>query len=94
MVWDKPAPCIHTRNDTLSSQNTIHPTDDRVLSIREVMVLMGLDSNYHWFPPDMTRDEIIVALPKRASLIRTCLGEAVPASVTRAIGENLVRALG
>lgn len=94
MVWDKPAPCIHTRSDTFSSQNTIHPTDDRVLSIREVMLLMGLDDGYRWFPDDMSRDEIIAALPKRASLIRRCLGEAVPASVTRAIGENLVREMG
>lgn len=94
LVWDKPGPCIHTRNDTLSSQNTLHPTDDRVLSIREVCLLMGLDDGYRWFPADMSRDEIIAALPRRASLIRKCLGEAVPASVTRAIGENLVRALG
>lgn len=94
MVWDKPAPCIHTRSDTFSSQNTIHPTDDRVLSIREVMLLMGLDDGYRWFPDDMSRDEIIAALPKRASLIRRCLGEAVPASVTRATGENLVREMG
>lgn len=93
LIWDEPAKCIHTRNDTLSSQNTIHPADDRVLSVREVMALMGLDDGYRWFPADMSRDEIIAALPKRASLIRKCLGEAVPASVTRAIGENLVRAL-
>lgn len=94
LVWDSPAPCIHTRNDTFSSQNTVHPTDDRVLSIREVSLLMGLDDDYRWFPADMSRGEIIAALPKRASLIRRCLGEAVPASVTRAIGENLVRELG
>lgn len=94
LVWDKPGPCIHTRSDTFSSQNTIHPTDDRVLSIREVMLLMGLDDGYRWFPVDMSRDEIIAALPRRASLIRRCLGEAVPASVTRAIGVNLARELG
>jgi hypothetical protein len=23
--WDKPAPCIHTRNDIMASQNTVHP---------------------------------------------------------------------
>jgi DNA (cytosine-5)-methyltransferase 1 len=32
--WNKVAPCIHTRNDILSSQNTVHPVDDRVFSIR------------------------------------------------------------
>jgi len=70
LVWDEPAKCIHTRNDALSSQNTAHPADDRVLSIREVMLLMGLDDGYRWFPADMSRDEIIAALPRRASLIR------------------------
>lgn len=93
LVWDEPAKCIHTRNDTFSSQNTIHPTDDRALSIREVMLLMGLDDSYRWFPAVMSRDDIIAALPKRASLIRKCLGEAVPASVTLAIGKNIVRAM-
>lgn len=28
--WDLVAPCIHTRNDQLASQNTIHPSDDGV----------------------------------------------------------------
>lgn len=32
--WDKVGPCVHTRNDQLASQNTIHPSDDRVFSIR------------------------------------------------------------
>ncbi|GAA7210933.1 hypothetical protein Kyoto84A_04000 [Helicobacter pylori] len=32
--YDSIAPCIHTRNDQMASQNTIHPKDDRVFSIR------------------------------------------------------------
>jgi DNA (cytosine-5)-methyltransferase 1 len=28
-IGTKVAPCIHTRNDILSSQNTVHPVDDR-----------------------------------------------------------------
>lgn len=35
--WDKVGPCIHTRNDQLASQNTVHPVEDRVFSIRELM---------------------------------------------------------
>ena len=31
--WNKVGPCVHTRNDQLASQNTIHPHDDRVFSI-------------------------------------------------------------
>ena len=34
--WDKVAPCIHTRNDQLASQNTIHPKDDRVFRIKRI----------------------------------------------------------
>ncbi len=33
--WNKVAPCIHTANDCLASQNTIHPNDNRVFSIAE-----------------------------------------------------------
>jgi len=28
--WDKHGTCIHTRNDILASQSTIHPADNRV----------------------------------------------------------------
>ena len=38
--WDKVGPCVHTRNDQLASQNTIHPQDDRVFSIRELMKIV------------------------------------------------------
>ena len=27
--WDAAPPCVHTRNDIMSSQNTIHPVDNR-----------------------------------------------------------------
>lgn len=46
--WDKVPPCIHTRNDILASQNTIHPTDNRVFSIREVMLMMSVSSVSEW----------------------------------------------
>lgn len=40
--YDKVAPCIHTRNDQLASQNTVHPIEDRVFSIRELMKMMTI----------------------------------------------------
>ena len=46
--WDKVGPCIHTRNDQLASQNTIHPSDDRVFSIRELMRLMSIPDTFKW----------------------------------------------
>ena len=46
--WNKVAPCIHTRNDQLASQNTIHPEEDRVFSIRELMKMMTIPSEFKW----------------------------------------------
>ena len=46
--WDKPGPCIHTRNDILASQSTIHPTDNRVFSVRELMKMMSIPDDYKW----------------------------------------------
>lgn len=47
-TYDKVAPCIHTRNDQLASQNTIHPIDNRVFSIRELMNMMTIPSSFKW----------------------------------------------
>lgn len=44
--WNKVAPCIHTRNDQLASQNTIHPSDNRVFSIRELMNIMTITKTF------------------------------------------------
>lgn len=46
--WDKVGPCVHTRNDQLASQNTIHPSDDRVFSIRELMQMMTIPKDFKW----------------------------------------------
>ena len=46
--WDKVGPCIHTRNDIFASQSTIHPSDDRVFSIRELMRLMSIPDHFKW----------------------------------------------
>ncbi len=46
--WDKVGPCVHTRNDQLASQNTIHPSDDRVFSIRELMEMITVPKAFRW----------------------------------------------
>jgi DNA (cytosine-5)-methyltransferase 1 len=46
--WDKEGPCVHTRNDILSSQNTVHPKDNRVFSIRELMRMMAIPESFEW----------------------------------------------
>lgn len=93
--WDKPAFCVHTRMDTLSSQNTIHPQDDRVFSIRELMLLMTIPEDFKWCEQSL---EELNALPveekkkylrKEAPTIRKAIGEAVPTSIFQQIARNI-----
>lgn len=93
--WDKVAPCIHTRNDQIASQNTVHPEEDRVFSIRELMKIMTIPSDFRWI--DKSLDELN-ALPeknKKALLkkeeikIRQSIGEAVPTEIFFQIACNI-----
>lgn len=92
VFWDAIPPCVHTRNDILASQNTVHPTDDRVFSIRELMRMMGIPEDFKWFRvPDQTisDDEYGRLLAKNAMNIRQCLGEAVPVPVINSIAQSI-----
>lgn len=93
--WNKVAPCIHTRNDQLASQNTVHPSDDRVFSIRELMNMMTIPRNFKWV--DYSLDELN-AMPlaekqkilKREEIkIRQSIGEAVPTAIFYQIAQNI-----
>ena len=44
--WDREGPCIHTRNDILASQSTIHPRDNIVFSIREIMLMLTIPNSF------------------------------------------------
>lgn len=94
--WDKVAPAIHTRNDILASQNTIHPSDDRVFSIRELMRLMNVPSDFRWdvesydYLNSMGTDRKKKWLNKHAITIRQSLGEAVPTIIFKEIGDNII----
>lgn len=93
--WDKVGPCIHTRNDQLASQNTIHPADDRVFSIRELMRMMTIPDTFKW--SDISEEQLnsLSADKKRAFLkkeeinIRQCLGEAVPTVIFDSIARKI-----
>ena len=95
-AWDKIAPCIHTRNDQLASQNTIHPRDDRVFSIRELMRFMTIPDSFKWV--DFTTVELnnMTYLEKKAIYkkhemnIRRSIGEAVPTAVFSSIAKNII----
>ncbi|MCM1253791.1 MAG: DNA cytosine methyltransferase [Clostridium sp.] len=85
--WNKVAPCIHTRNDQLASQNTVHPAEDRVFSIRELMKMMTIPDDFRWIDSSL---EELNALPEKSKIallkkeeikIRQSIGEAVPTEI-------------
>jgi len=92
--WDKIGPCIHTRNDQLASQNTIHPSDDRVFSIRELMKMMTIPDSFKWVGKDinilnsMSNDEKRKFLKKEEINIRQSIGESVPTIVFKSIAKK------
>lgn len=98
-LWDKVGPCIHTRNDQLASQNTVHPCDDRVFSIRELMLMMTVPESFKWVEKDFAELNNMSISQKKAFLkkeeikIRQALGEAVPTVVFREIAKNIKNAL-
>ncbi|OIV40354.1 DNA cytosine methyltransferase [Flavobacterium johnsoniae] len=93
-LWNKVAPCIHTRNDILSSQNTVHPVDDRVFSIREVMLMMSVPESFKWTQKSLDElnklsvEDKIKFLKKEEMNIRHCLGEAVPTIIFQQIAKK------
>lgn len=84
MFWDSPAPCITTRNDQLASQTTIHPSDDRVLSIRELMRVMSIPDDFVWVEKQEKKD-----IDSNETLIRQSIGEAVPTGIIIQIANNI-----
>ena len=94
-IWDKVGPCIHTRNDQLASQNTVHPSDDRVFSIRELMMMMTVPSSFKWVTEDecelnkLSDEQKRVFLKKHEINIRQSLGEAVPTAIFNAIAMKI-----
>ncbi len=98
-VYNEVAPCIHTRNDQLASQNTVHPIDDRVFSIRELMRMMTIPDTFKW--SESSLDELNSLsfedkqkVSKRTEMnIRQSIGEAVPTSIFRQIAKKIKKIL-
>lgn len=97
--WDKVGPCIHTRNDLLASQNTIHPHDDRVFSIRELMLMMTVPESFRWTSDDISSlnalplEDKAAFLKKEEIKIRQSLGEAVPTVIFKEVAAKIHKAL-
>lgn len=97
--WDRFVQCIHTRNDQLAAQNTIHPEQDRVYSIRELMEMMTVPSKFRWMNFDIEELNHLPLTKKKVLYkenemnIRQCLGEAVPTEIMRQLARNIKECL-
>lgn len=93
--WDCVAPCIHTRNDQMASQNTLHPKDDRVFSIRELMFMMNIPKTFKWLPfnldylNSLSQAEKQKISKKNEMNIRQSIGEAVPSNIFKEIASKI-----
>ncbi len=97
--WDRFIQCVHTRNDQLAAQNTVHPEQDRVFSIRELMDMMTIPTSFRWVDYSldelnaMSDDEKRKIYKTHEVNIRQCLGEAVPTEIMRQIAANIKMAM-
>ena len=93
--WDRFVQCVHTRNDQLAAQNTVHPVEDRVFSIREIMAMMTVPPSFRWTSKTLSELNALSDEEKRGvyrqheTNIRQCLGEAVPTEVIRQVAANV-----
>ena len=93
--WDKVAPCVHTRNDILASQATVHPKDNRVFSVRELMRMMSVPDSFNWVGSSLDAlnklndEEKRKILKKEEINIRQSLGEAVPTVIFENIAKKI-----
>lgn len=98
-TWDRFAQCVHTRNDQLAAQNTIHPEQDRVFSIRELMEMMNIPHDFRWVDYSLDELNALSEEEKRRLYkenevnIRQCLGEAIPTEIMRQVAVNIKAAL-
>lgn len=93
LIWDKNCACVATRNDQLASMDTIHPRDDRVLSIRELMRVMTIPDSFIWADQDVSKIKTVRQkeefYKKNELNIRRCIGEAVPTKIMFKIAQNI-----
>lgn len=89
IAWDSPAPTITMANGSVSSQNNVHPgnlvngiyDNARVLTIREIMILTGLNPDT-WLVPNNNS----VA---SENMIRHVIGECIPPRLIESIVKEL-----
>jgi len=86
MKWDSPSSTITTNFSYACSDNKLHPEQNRVLSIAEVMAIHSLDCyNYQWKRKDRKK--------VTDSLIRSLIGESIPPKGLAYLLKNIVTEL-
>lgn len=83
MKWDEPASTITTNFQYVSSDNKIHPSQNRVLSIYEAMKLQTIS--------DYAYDFIKDGKQCSQSLIRDSIGESVPPFIIDQLVQNILK---
>lgn len=83
MTWNKPAHTVTTRSAFASSSVNLHPSQNRVLSLFECAVLQGINP----FDLDWTEKTTGKLFPD--FVLREVIGEAIPASFTKQVGQSL-----
>jgi DNA (cytosine-5)-methyltransferase 1 len=73
--WDKPAPTVTTCFSSISSQNNVHPSDTRAITIREAARLQTFPDNF--------------IFKNSISSIRRQIGNAVPPEFSRILAEKI-----
>lgn len=93
--WNRFVQCVQTRNDQLAAQNTIHPEQDRVFSIRELMSMMSIPDSFRWFNMSLEELNNLSDEDKRKLYrdneinIRQCIGEAVPTVIMQQMAKKI-----
>jgi len=74
--WDRPSPAITTCFNSISSQNNVHPSSTRALTIREAMRIQSFPDNF--------------VFAGNHKDIRTQIGNAVPPELARQVAEQIL----
>lgn len=83
MEWDKPSRALTSNFPFEASDNKIHPSQNRVLSIYEALVIQSISNyDYHW---------IANGTEASKTLIAHAIGESVPPRLIDQIVENFLK---
>jgi DNA (cytosine-5)-methyltransferase 1 len=84
MLPDRPAAAITTASGRIGSDNNLHPSENRVLSMLECQYLQTIPLSFNWGPHLQTHGH---------TSLRQMIGEAVPPRFTRMHGSVLASLL-